>query len=225
LVREDGVLAGDGDVVEEDPAVGRAADRRLVGLGAERLPRPAAARANDERRTFDGEVLEDRVRRAVAVVWREGLSRLRSGLVLDEQRPAAGAVIRRLRILEAALLAVDMGHVFALPCQASAWLGRAQLGGAALEVRISVRRSTSSWSRTLRPSVFCSRATSSARRMSIFPCRRRRWYEISSSCCVRSSISCLRSSSESVPRSGRGSTRTAFRREGSISLKQACPQR
>ena len=47
--------------------------------------------------------------------------------------------------------------------------------GAAFPVRISVSRSTSTSSRTLRPPDFCRRATSSARRMSIFPCRSRRW--------------------------------------------------
>src|SRR5262249_7259482 len=90
------------------------------------------------------------------------------------------------------------------------------VGGAAFDVRISVRRSTSSWSRTLAPPVFWRRATSSARRMSILPCRRRRWYEISSSCCVRSSISFLRSSSVSVPRSGSGSTGCLSWSEGGL---------
>ena len=54
---DDGVLARDGDVVEEDPAVGRAADRRLA-FGDEGLPRPAAAGADDERRPPDAEILE-----------------------------------------------------------------------------------------------------------------------------------------------------------------------
>src|SRR5919202_795667 len=48
-LRQDRVLARDGDVVEEDLAVGGAADRRAVALGMEGLPRPAAARADDER--------------------------------------------------------------------------------------------------------------------------------------------------------------------------------
>src|SRR5689334_2583002 len=52
------VLPGDRDVVEEDPAVGRAADRRAVLLRLERLPRPAAAGADDERRALDADVAE-----------------------------------------------------------------------------------------------------------------------------------------------------------------------
>src|SRR6184192_1279307 len=108
LVRQHGVLARDGDIVEEDPAVRRAADRRLVRLGAERLPRPPAARANDERRPLDARVLERRLGRSVAVLGRERLGRLGSRLVLDEERTAAGAVVRGFRILEAALLAVDV---------------------------------------------------------------------------------------------------------------------
>src|SRR5439155_20867245 len=90
---------------------------------------------------------------------RERLRGLRRGLALLQQRAAAGAVVRGLRILEAALAAVDLGHA----------------GGLAFPVRISVRRSTSTWSRTLLPPDRCNRATSSARRMSILPCRRRRW--------------------------------------------------
>src|SRR5690349_14872349 len=58
---DDGVLAGDGDVVEEDVAVRRATDRRLVAFEDERLPRPAAARADNERRTANAELLEIRL--------------------------------------------------------------------------------------------------------------------------------------------------------------------
>src|SRR5947209_6313344 len=49
VLREDRVLARDRDVVEEDAALGRAADRRRALLERERLPRAAAAGANDER--------------------------------------------------------------------------------------------------------------------------------------------------------------------------------
>src|SRR5262245_65741521 len=60
--------------------------------------------------------------------------------------------------------------------------------------------------------------------MSILPCSRRRWYEISSSCCVRSSISFLRSSSESVPRSGSGSTGCLSWSEGEL-IESARPRK
>src|SRR6476620_5630119 len=64
-----GVLARDRDVVEKDPAVGRAADRRLA-LGMEGLPRPAAAGANDQRGAGDAEVLERFCRRVFTLVGR-----------------------------------------------------------------------------------------------------------------------------------------------------------
>src|SRR5215471_9640960 len=48
ILREDGVLAGHRDVVEEDRALGRASDRRRTVLEGERLPRPPAARADNE---------------------------------------------------------------------------------------------------------------------------------------------------------------------------------
>src|SRR5882672_8134864 len=123
----------------------------------EGLPRPAAAGADDERRTFDAEVFEHAAGCVLAFLGRERLRRLGPAFVLHEQRAAAGTVVRGLGVLEAAFLAIDV----------------TQEGGAAFEVRISVRWSTSTWSRTLFPFVFCKRATSSARRMSIFPCRSR----------------------------------------------------
>src|SRR5581483_2443169 len=136
-----------------------------------------------------------------------GLERLRLldalALPLVEERAALRAVVRGLRVLEAALRTVDVAH------QA--------LGGAAFPARISVSDSTSTWSRTLRPSVFCRRATSSARRMSILPCRIRRRYETSCSSFVYSSIRCFRSSSDMFARSGSGSTGT-FRSEGQARL-------
>src|SRR6266511_4835665 len=193
---EHGVLARDGDVVEEDAAVGGAADRGGVGFGVERLPRPSAARADDQGRPADAEVVERVGGLERGLLGREGLRGLDAAVVLGQQRAAAGAVIGGFLVLEAALLAVDVAHSVA--------------GGAAFAARMAVRWSTSTWSSTLRPSVFCSRATSSARRMSIFPCRSRRWYEISFSSRVRSSISFLRSSSVRLARSGRGSTGPPF---------------
>src|SRR5262249_53620503 len=154
---QDRVLPRHRHVVEEDAAVGRAPDGRLA-LESEHLSRAAAARPDDERGALDAEVLE-RLGRLLALLRRERLRRLGPALLPDEQGAAARAVVRGFRILEPALLAVDV----------------TQAGGAAFEVRISVRCSTSTWSRTLWPPVFWRRGTSSARRMSIFPCSSRRW--------------------------------------------------
>src|SRR5690348_3339130 len=100
------VVAGDGDVVEEDLAVGRAADARPVAARPEALPRPAAARAHDERRPFEA---LDRVARELAdLLGRERLRRLDVRLALLEQRAAARAVVGGFRVLEAALRAVNV---------------------------------------------------------------------------------------------------------------------
>src|SRR5439155_814453 len=58
LLHDNCVAPRHGDVVEEDVAFGRAADRRLFGTQPERLPRAAAAGADDERGALDSEVLE-----------------------------------------------------------------------------------------------------------------------------------------------------------------------
>src|SRR5438105_7338390 len=50
---EDGVVARDGDIVEEDLAVGGAADARAIGARSKALPRSAAAGAHDERRRLE----------------------------------------------------------------------------------------------------------------------------------------------------------------------------
>src|SRR5438093_1730394 len=110
LVRQHRVLPGDGHVVEEDPAVGGTPDRRLLRLGAERLPRSPAAGPDYQRGSLDSEIVERGVRRAVTVVRRERLRHLGAGLVLDEESAAARAVVRGFRVLEAALLAVDVRH-------------------------------------------------------------------------------------------------------------------
>src|SRR5688572_20546478 len=54
----DRVAPGDGHVVQEDLAFGTAPERRPVLLEGEGLPRPAAARADDERRPLDAKVGE-----------------------------------------------------------------------------------------------------------------------------------------------------------------------
>src|SRR5919204_2712821 len=74
-----------------------------------RPPPAAAAAADDERRPLDPEILE-RIAHAELRLFRgERLRRLRA-LVLDEQRAATRAVVRGLRILKPALLAVDVSH-------------------------------------------------------------------------------------------------------------------
>src|SRR5512142_1373167 len=102
------VLPRDGDVVEEDPAVRRATDRRAVSLGLEGLPRPAAARADDERRPLHADVAE-RLEELVALLGAEGLRRL-AALRPREERAALRAIVGGLRVLEAALRAVDVAH-------------------------------------------------------------------------------------------------------------------
>src|SRR6185437_14824919 len=123
LLDEHGVLAGDRDVVEEDPAVGRTADRRALALRRERLAGPSAPRANDERRPVDTDVPE-RLEQLVAILGRERLRLLDAlRLALVQECAALGAVVRGLRVLEAAFGAVDVAH---------------SLGGAAFPARISV---------------------------------------------------------------------------------------
>src|SRR5205085_8899159 len=140
----------------------------------------------------------------VAVLGAEAHRRLRPTLVLGEERTALGAVVRGLRVLEAALRAVDVAH------------SPSTFGGAAFPARIDESDSTSTWSRTLRPSDFCRRATSSALRMSILPCRSRRRYETSCSSALSSSIRRLSSSSASEARSGKGSKGRPFVGNGGV---------
>src|SRR5438132_2640481 len=188
VLREHGVLARHRDVVEEDRAFGRAADRRRTRFERERLPRSSATRADDQRCAVDADFLE----RVEVVGWlrrRERLGRL--ALLVDDERGAAlRAEVRGFRVVVPALRAVDVRH---------------QAGGVALPARTAVSDSTSTDSRTLFPSVAFRRATSSDRRMSIFPCRSRRRYETSCSSWVSSSMNFFRSSSDSVARSGSGS--------------------
>src|SRR5262249_50692098 len=151
---EHGMLARDGDVVEEDVAVRRAADRGPVAARDEVLPRAPAARADDERRSLGLEVVQ-RDRRLVAVVLRrEAHRRLAAGLALDEQGAALGAVIGGFRVLEATFRAVDVAHSLASIARAALRVAPAhrQLrrnqtrsvahsGGDAFPARIAARRS------------------------------------------------------------------------------------
>src|SRR6478735_5562791 len=58
LLDEHGVLARDGDIVEEDVAVRRAADRHALARRHEVLTRASASRADDQRGAFGAEVLQ-----------------------------------------------------------------------------------------------------------------------------------------------------------------------
>src|SRR5207302_3845123 len=130
----------------------RAADRRAAAFGVEGLPRSSAARADDERGALDAEVFEDLRRVVLAVV--EGVRHGGLGAAVPhEERAALGAVVRGLRVLEAALGAVDVGH--------------SGFGGGAFAARMSVSRSTSTSSSTLFPPDSRNRATSSVRSMSM----------------------------------------------------------
>src|SRR5215468_4409562 len=204
LLREDGVLAGHRDVVQEDRALGRAPDRRGSDFQDERLPRASAARPDDERRAVDPEILE-RIEAVGHLGSVERLGRL-PFLGDDEGGAALRAEVRSFRVVVPALRTVDVRH---------------QAGGAALPVRMSVSDSTSTASRTLLPCVSWSRATSSARRMSIFPCSSRRRYDTSCSSRVRSSMSFFRFSSDSVARSGSGSIVPFLRVRGTLGEGEA----
>ena len=108
-------------------AFGRAADERASFVGLERLARHAASGTNDER----GPLMPSASRRSTSS---PGCSMSKVMVVSDpvsdaQQRAAARAVVRGLRILEAALGAVRVAHSLSV--------------GAALAVRISLRRSTS----------------------------------------------------------------------------------
>src|ERR687896_213698 len=199
------VAPGDGDVVEEDPTVGRASDRRALALGSERLALAAAAGADDERRPLHAHLLEGDRTLLGQLVRRERHGRVRSARVADEQRAAARAVVRGLRILEPALGAVDVAH--------SPSVGT---GGAAFCDRIAVSLSTSTSSSGLRPSPTCCwrRAVRSARRMSIFPWSMRRRYETSCSSSISLSIKSFSSASVRELSSGRASTNRLSSRTG-----------
>src|SRR5438477_3711773 len=186
------VLARHRDVVEEDVAVGRASDGRLRLRRVEALPRPAAG-AHYECRCL--EPLEPDPGGLRELLGRHGLRLPRRRILRADQRATAGAVARRLRIREAAFGTVDLRHAVS-----------ASSGGGPFAVRMSVSVSTSTASRTLFPPDFCRRATSSARRMSIFPCRSRRLYETSCSSFTSDRISSFSSASDRVAKSGSGST-------------------
>ena len=81
---------------------------RALALRQEVLARTTPTRADDQRRPLGAEVLEGDGCLVSPLLRRVAHRRLAPRLVLDEQRAAAGTVIRGLRVLEAALRAVDV---------------------------------------------------------------------------------------------------------------------
>ena len=175
-------------------------------LERERLPRPPAAGADDDRRPL-GPQLRERRRDVLArsrPTANDIVASPRSSR--DQQRAALLAVPRGLEVLEAAFRAVDVRQ--AVPCQASELLfaePRRSLDGEDLgeACEIDLARAGSRPS----PPAAAAATTSSARRMSILPCSSRRRYEMSCSSFRSARIRSRSSASDSVFRSGRASTR------------------
>src|SRR3954454_5247621 len=170
---EQGVVARDGDVVEEDVGVRAPADRHAVGVQREALADAAAAGADDERGALVGDDVADVDRHELAglvdaVRGGGGLARRRLLARRAQVGAAARAVVRALGVDEAALRAVERHPEFRYSVSC--------VSPAARPARMSVSLWTSSPVMTSSPpSCFLrSRLTSSARRMSILPWRMRR---------------------------------------------------
>src|SRR5947209_7348590 len=108
VLHEHRVPAGDGDVVEEDPALGRASDHGRALAEGECLARPAPARADDKDAALEPEIVEG-VKGLAGVVEREGLGLL-ALLRHDERRAALRTEARGFRVVVPALGAVDVRH-------------------------------------------------------------------------------------------------------------------
>src|SRR5262249_25996642 len=148
VLREDGVLTRDGHVVEEDVVVRRAADGRPLSLRNEMLAGAAAARADDQSRA----VARDLVECAVLVrdlLGRGRRRRLAPRLVDNEERAALRAVVRRLRVLEAALRAVDEAQ-WPVRCRCGLPGTRKASQGRTQGASISVDMSGAGWAMALR---------------------------------------------------------------------------
>src|SRR4051794_26746114 len=111
---EQGVVARDGDVVEEDVGVRPPADGHAVGVQREALADAPTPRADDERGALVGDDIADVDRHELAglvdAVRRGGRLALRAGGLLTcrtQVRAAARAVVRALGVDEAALRAVE----------------------------------------------------------------------------------------------------------------------
>ena len=154
---QDRVVPRHGDVVEEDLAVGRAPDPRARPDGPERLPRPAAAGAHHERRALPAPQTgrrDRRPRRAKA----PGSSRS------SPARPSRSAP------RSARSSSTPQDSESRTPGSTRSSRRRGGLPGEDLRQPIDVHLVENALpTRALR-----SRTTSSPRRMSIFPCSRRR---------------------------------------------------
>src|SRR4051794_1087241 len=162
---QDGVLARDGDVVQEDVALRRAPDARAAGPDRKLIARAPAAEPDHERRALDDGVHDLAVRPRLGR-RREADRRLSLGQ-LDQARSAPRAEPRGLAVMVTALRAV---HLARRSYDASS----SRSGGGPLWARISVSRSMSTASVSSPPCRRLIRSTSSARRMSMRPCSRRR---------------------------------------------------
>src|SRR6266568_2923958 len=78
------VAARDGDIVQEDVAFGRAADRRSLSPGDEMLAGASAAGAHDERRSFGDKLLKRDAGIVLAVLGAEAHRRLGPTLVFGK---------------------------------------------------------------------------------------------------------------------------------------------
>src|SRR4051794_4603928 len=169
------------DVIEEDVGVGTAADRHAITLQREALADSAPAGAHDQRgaAALSDDLIEldgHELARLVDPVGRRGrlgaAGPMAGGrLGVADEGATALAVVGPVGVAEPALRAMT-GHDDALLSSYSP----AGSSPAARPARMSVRRCTSAPVMTSSPPScrLRSRFTSSARRMSIFPCRMRR---------------------------------------------------
>src|SRR4051794_37934184 len=185
------VVAGDRHVVEEDRGVRAPADAQALAVDREALADAPASGPDHERRAMRGDLPDlDRyeLARIVDAVGRRVRFGSRRGALgaAVEQRPATLAVVGSLAVEEAALGAVQR-HVAPPTPRAgvpAAWLSLSSRTPPAPHsapsgwrwARMSVSFCTSSPVIAMSPSscLLRSRLTSSARRMSILPCRIRR---------------------------------------------------
>src|SRR3954447_1469712 len=195
-VNQQRVVARDGDVVEEHPGVRSSPDRNSLGVDREALARAPAARADHERSPRLVDLFVDVHRLVLAglvdpVGHRRGFF---SPLWTAEVRTALLAVVGALGVDEPALGAVN-GHASG-PSRRSRQSSSSP-AGSTLPRRMSVRVCTSLPEISEPPAsrLDLRRLTSSARRMSILPCSRRRLEEPSRSSSLRLSIIDLSSSS------------------------------
>src|SRR4051812_39317694 len=114
------VVAGHGHVVQEDLGVGAAADSHALAGHVERLPRPAAARADHQRGPLARDLFEVDGLELPSLVYLVDLGGVAAALALlrlTEEGAALLAVVGALGLDEAAPRAVQRGGSYA----ASPW--------------------------------------------------------------------------------------------------------